>query len=169
MQRYGASREKVEALHRQVTGLAAEEGLDYHLERAHPVNSFDAHRLIHLAGHHHLQGEMKERLQRAYFTEGLVISDHDTLARLAVEVGLDGDETRRMLEGDAYAAAVRPTNGEHRRWGATGCPFLPSMNAMPCRAPSPLLPSWPHWNVPGWTRKRVQPRKVPLRLDVSGV
>jgi predicted DsbA family dithiol-disulfide isomerase len=123
-QRYGASREKVEALHRRVTALAAEEGLDYHFERAHPVNSFDAHRLIHLAAHHHLQGEMKERLQRAYFTEGLVISDQGTLAQLAAEVGLDADETRRMLESDAYAAAVRADERRAQALGCDGVPFF---------------------------------------------
>ena len=37
---------------------------------------------------------MKERLLRAYFTEGELVGDHDTLVRLGVEVGLDEDEVR---------------------------------------------------------------------------
>src|SRR5687768_1041530 len=43
MQRYGLSRPQAEARHAQVTALAAQEGLAYHFDRAHPVNSFDAH------------------------------------------------------------------------------------------------------------------------------
>jgi predicted DsbA family dithiol-disulfide isomerase len=43
-----------------ITSLAAAEGLGYHLERAQPGNTLDAHRLIHLAAEHGLQGEMKE-------------------------------------------------------------------------------------------------------------
>src|SRR5687767_3671532 len=52
--KYGMSDEKARELHDHVTELAAQEGLDYHFETAHPVNSFDAHRLIHLAAHHGL-------------------------------------------------------------------------------------------------------------------
>src|SRR5262249_49777222 len=105
-QRYGMSRTQAEASHARVTALAAQEGLDYHFERARPVNSFDAHRLLHLAAQHNLQGAMKERLQKAYFTEGAVVSDADTLVRLAVEVGLDSDEVGGMLDSDKYESAV---------------------------------------------------------------
>jgi predicted DsbA family dithiol-disulfide isomerase len=124
VQRYGMSREKAEITHARVTALAALEGLDYHLDRAHPVNSLDAHRLIHLAAQHHLQGEMKERLQKAYFTDGLVISDQDTLVQLAVEVGLDADETRQMLESNAHASAVRADERRAQVLGSNGVPFF---------------------------------------------
>jgi len=50
---------------------------------------------------------MKERLFRAYFTEAPRPVDHDTLVRLAVEVGLDPDEVRAALEGDSFAQGVR--------------------------------------------------------------
>ncbi len=89
----GISRQQADALHEHVTALAAQEGLEYHFERARVGNSFDAHRLLHFAAHHHLQSEMKERLQKAYFTDGLSFSDPHTLVQLAVEVGLDADET----------------------------------------------------------------------------
>ena len=124
MQRYGIGRAQAEQMNARVTALAAEEGLDFRIDRSHPVNSLDAHRLLHLAAHHHLQGEMKERLQRAYFTEGLVISDHETLVQLAVDVGLDAGETRRMLAGDAYAAEVRVDARRAQALGSNGVPFF---------------------------------------------
>jgi predicted DsbA family dithiol-disulfide isomerase len=67
---------------------------------------------------------MKERLQKAYFTDGLVYSDPDTLAQLAVEVGLDADETRQMLETDAYAAGVRADVQRAQMLGINGVPFF---------------------------------------------
>jgi len=124
MQRYRMSREKAESANAHVTELAALEGLEYHLDRAHPVNSLDAHRLLHLAAQNHLQSEMKERLQKAYFTDGLVISDHRTLVQLAEEVGLNGDETRRMLESDAYISAVRADEQRAQAMGSNGVPFF---------------------------------------------
>ncbi len=123
-QRYGISQTQAEAMNARVTALAAEEGLDFHMERTHPVNSLNAHRLLHLAAAHHVQGEMKERLQRAYFTEGLFISDHETLVRLAGEVGLDPEEARRMLAGDAYADAVRADIRRAQAMGCNGVPFF---------------------------------------------
>jgi predicted DsbA family dithiol-disulfide isomerase len=124
MQHYGITREKAENANERVIKLAAMEGLEYHLDLAHPVNSFDAHRLIHLAAKHNRQSEMKERLQKAYFTEGAVVSDPETLIRLAGEVGLDQDETRSMLEGDAFMAAVQKDESRARELGIDGVPFF---------------------------------------------
>jgi predicted DsbA family dithiol-disulfide isomerase len=124
MQRYSLNRQQAEARHAQVTALAAQEGLEYHFDRAHPVNSFDAHRLLQLAAHHHRQSEMKERLQKAYFTDGLVISDHDTLVQLAVEVGLDAAEVRQMLAGDAYTSDVQADVRRAAMFGIRGVPFF---------------------------------------------
>jgi len=120
----GIDYRQAEAMHAHVTALAAQEGLDYRFDRVRPGNSFDAHRLLHLAAHHDLQSEMKERLQKAYFTDGLVYSDPDTLAQLAVEVGLDADETRQMLETDAYAAGVRADVQRAQMLGINGVPFF---------------------------------------------
>ena len=57
-------------------------GSDYDLEQARIGSSFDAHRLVHLAGRHGLQDAMKERLFRARFIEGRLISDLETLVAL---------------------------------------------------------------------------------------
>lgn len=124
MKKYGIGGAQVEAMHQQVTDLAALEGLEYHLENTLMSNTLDAHRLIHFAAAHGLQSEMKERLQKAYFTEGWVVSDHDTLARLAGEVGLNAGEARQMLESDSYADAVRADIQEAQSLGISGVPFF---------------------------------------------
>ena len=46
---------------------------------------------------------MKERLLRAYFTEGELMGDHETLVRLGVQAGLEEDAIRETLAGDRYA------------------------------------------------------------------
>ena len=62
---------------------------------------------MHLAAAHGLQDAMKERLMRAYLTEGEPIGDPAALERLAVEVGLPDDEVRDLLAGDRFADEVR--------------------------------------------------------------
>jgi predicted DsbA family dithiol-disulfide isomerase len=119
--KYGMTVEQAEASHAQMTELAAQEGLEYHFERARGGNSFDAHRLIHLAAAHGKQGEAQERVMRAYFTEGVPIGDRDALIGLGEELGLDA---RAALESDAYADNVREDEALARRIGIQGVPFF---------------------------------------------
>jgi predicted DsbA family dithiol-disulfide isomerase len=123
-QKYRISRQQAEAMQAHVTELAAEVGLDYHLNEAQIANTFDSHRLIHLAATHGLQDAMKERLMRAYFTESQALGDVDTLVRLAQEVGLDPDEARRVLTSDDYRDAVNADIRKASRYGITGVPFF---------------------------------------------
>src|SRR4051812_37021949 len=68
--KYGVTVEEAQAMNARVTETAAAEGLEYHLDIARGGNTFDAHRLLHLAAAHGVQAEAKERLMEAYFSEG---------------------------------------------------------------------------------------------------
>jgi predicted DsbA family dithiol-disulfide isomerase len=122
--KYGMSVEQAERSNAQMTELAASEGLEYHLDRTRGGNSFDAHRLIHLAAANGRQDAMKERLMRAYFTEGEPVGDTETLVRLATEVGLDEHEARTALDGEAYADTVHADEELAARIGIRGVPFF---------------------------------------------
>ncbi|MGH3153339.1 MAG: DsbA family oxidoreductase [Streptosporangiaceae bacterium] len=108
----------------RVALLGAGEGLDLRFADSLAVNTFDAHRVLHLAAAAGRAGEVKERLLRAHFTEGADLSDPETLARLAGEAGVPPDRVRAMLAGDAYADAVRADIDEARALGANGVPFF---------------------------------------------
>lgn len=121
--KYGMSVEQAEQLDQQMTERAAAEGLDFNFGVMRGGNTFDAHRLLHLAKEHGLQVEMKERLMHATFTDGLPIADKPTLADLAAEVGVPAADARDALESDAYAIAVRHDEELAARYGITGVPF----------------------------------------------
>jgi predicted DsbA family dithiol-disulfide isomerase len=108
----------------RVTALAAQEGLAYDFDRARMVNTFDAHRLTHLAKTHGLGGQAHERLMHAHLVEGEPLNDPETLVRLGAEVGVPAAETRQMLAGDEYAGAVEEDARQARSFGATGVPFF---------------------------------------------
>ena len=120
--KYGMSVEQAEASHAQMTELAAQEGLEYHFEKARGGNSFDAHRLIHLAAAQGKQGEAQERVMRAYFTDGVPIGDREALIALGDELGLE--DARAALESDQYADAVRADEVLAQRIGIQGVPFF---------------------------------------------
>jgi predicted DsbA family dithiol-disulfide isomerase len=109
----------------QVAAIAKGEGLDFDNDRALSVNTFDTHRLLHLAHEEGVQDAAKERLLRAHFTEGADLSDPDTLVALMKEAGVSEDKTRAVLDNpDEYAKEVNSDIEEARALGATGVPFF---------------------------------------------
>jgi|GEM_PF-48405 len=122
--KYGMTIAQAEQASQQMTQHAAADGLEFRFDLIRGGNTFDAHRLLHLAKEHGLQPEMKERLLRATFTEGLSISDKPVLARLAVEAGLPAAQVQAVLDGDNYADAVRADEQQAARYGITGAPFF---------------------------------------------
>jgi predicted DsbA family dithiol-disulfide isomerase len=123
-EKYGTSLDEARAMQAKMTDTAARDGLDFRFDLARGGNTFDAHRLIHLAAAHGAQDAMKERLMRAYLSEGELISDHATLERLAVEVGLAADEVRDMLGGDRFASEVRDDERTAQQLGIRAVPFF---------------------------------------------
>jgi len=122
--KYGMSLERAQTLHAEMTERGAAEGLEYRFDLARGGNTFDAHRLIHLAATYGHQAAAQERLMRAYFTEGEAISDPDTLLRLVTELGVDADEVRDVLAGDRFAEDVREDEQLATRLGIQGVPFF---------------------------------------------
>jgi len=120
----GTSVEQATQMHDAMTAMGAAEGVPYDFTRVRTANTFDAHRVIRLALDHGLQLEMKERLMRAYFAEGALVSDHATLRGLAVEVGLPGESVDALLAGDDLAAAVREDEATASAIGIRGVPFF---------------------------------------------
>ena len=122
--KYGTTEAEAEKMLASMTGAAALEGLDFRFDRAVPANTFEAHQLVHLAAQHGRQDEMKERLLRAYFTEGAAVGDREVLVRLAAEVGLDVEEVRTALSSQRFASVVRDEQAEATALGIRGVPFF---------------------------------------------
>lgn len=122
--KYGRTAEEVASMQARIKQIGAEEGLDLRVEDTRRGNSFDAHRLLHLAKERGLQPELKERLMRAYFTESEPIGEPDLLQRVAVEAGLDADEVADVLASHRYAEAVRDDERLAQQIGINGVPFF---------------------------------------------
>jgi predicted DsbA family dithiol-disulfide isomerase len=122
--KYGLSVEQARAAQDRLTALAAAEGLQYRLDRTQPGNTFDAHRLIHLAGERGIQDRVKERLLAAYLCDGQPIGDPDVLLEVATSAGLGAVEVKELLDGDGYAGDVRADEMEAREREITGVPFF---------------------------------------------
>jgi len=120
----GWTLEQTKQISNQVTTMAAEEGLEYHLDKTIVANSINSHRLLHLAKSKSLGSEMKERLLKAYFTEGLNIDDEETLVKLGEEVGLKDSEVREVLDNSLFQDGIENDFRESREIGVQGVPFF---------------------------------------------
>lgn len=85
----------------KVTRAAAGDGLEFRMDIALRANTVNAHRALHWAletGGIEAQGALKERLLKAYFTDGLDVGSADVIARCADDTGLDGTVLRSWLD-----------------------------------------------------------------------
>jgi predicted DsbA family dithiol-disulfide isomerase len=117
--------ERAEQIIGHVTRTAAETGLDFHMDKALRANTLLAHRLIWLAAQSASpveQADVKERLLKAYFTDGLHIGNADVLADCAAEVGFDRDEIVDFLESERGVAEVMAELREGYDNGVTAVP-----------------------------------------------
>jgi len=124
MQKYGLSPAQAAEMDTRMTRTAAAEGLDFHLDGTLTGNTFDAHRLVHLAHAHGLQDQVIERLYRAYFSEQRSLFTQDSLVALATDAGLTRDEAAATLLDNRYAEAVNEDIEIARQLGVTGVPFF---------------------------------------------
>ena len=99
--------ERAEQIIGHVTAVAAQEGLDFHMEKALRANTLLAHRLLWLAEATGHQYALKERLLQAYFVDGLDVGDPDVLADCAAEVGMARDGALAFLRSDDGVDEVR--------------------------------------------------------------
>jgi predicted DsbA family dithiol-disulfide isomerase len=122
--KYGVSMAEAAAMNARVISVAKEVGLEYHLYNARPGNTFDAHRLLHLAAEREFGDRANELVMHAYFCESLPVGDRTALARLAPEFGILEAEALAMLESDAFADEVRSDEARAAKLGISGVPFF---------------------------------------------
>jgi len=120
----GIPLETAQQMQDQVTALAAAEGLTYRMDRVRHTKTLKAHELLHLAKAFGKQDEMKERLLKAYFTEGEHVGHVEDLADLAAEVGLEREAVVVALNAGTYAEAVADDIARARAYGINGVPFF---------------------------------------------
>ena len=107
-----------------ITSQAAALGLDFHFEKALTCNTYDAHRLAHLADASGRLPLLHELLFQGHFTRGADLSDRDTLLQLALEAGLEEQAVRECLESERYGDDVRLEQLQANNIGVRGVPFF---------------------------------------------
>ena len=112
-------------MERNIAAMAKEEGIEFNWQNANSGNTFNAHRIIHLAQSQGLGSEAKEAFFYSYMTQGLAIGERETLEDVAARIGLNPVEVDDVLDGNEYADIVRfDEEVAHDQLKVTGVPFF---------------------------------------------
>jgi predicted DsbA family dithiol-disulfide isomerase len=120
--KYGMSLAQAERMEDKVAAIAHGDGLPFTADRV-VANSFDVHRVLHLAGTVGVADELLGVLQRALFSGQANVYDHAVVTEAASQLGIPRSRVEEVLASDEYADAVRADEEEARRLGITGVPF----------------------------------------------
>lgn len=110
-------------LEARVAQAGREDGIEFRFDRIERTpNTFDAHRLIWLAGREGVQNETVENLFRAYFIDAEDVGGPGVLTRIGTESGLDPGSVKELLSGDLGASEVVADELQARSQGVSGVP-----------------------------------------------
>ena len=126
-------------MHAQTERQGAEVGVSFDFKRARRGNTFDAHRVLHMAHDHGCQPEVKERLLATYFSEGGAIGDRATLAAAASQAGLDHDQVAEMLAATATRRRCARTSARRPNSASMPCRFIDRRYGLAGAQPPELL------------------------------
>ncbi|MEV0647546.1 DsbA family oxidoreductase [Phytomonospora sp. NPDC050363] len=122
--KYGMSPAQAKNAEQGVADAAAGEGLDYTTDRVNG-NTFDQHRLLHLAKREGRQLEVLDAFYRANFAQAVPVNDVEGTVAAATKAGLDETRVREVLaDSNAFAEEVRADEREAAALGASGVPFF---------------------------------------------
>ncbi len=122
-QKYGRSLEEIDKMIEQMTDSANAVGLNFDLDNAIQFNTFDAHRVLHLAEEKGVGNQLKEALLKAYFIEAKDLGNKEVLKSEALKLGLSSDDIEKALTDDQYAYMVRQDIQEASNLQISGVPF----------------------------------------------
>lgn len=125
-EKYGLSREQLEANRARIAERGAAEGFRFGT-RSRVWNTFDAHRLLFWAGLEGAAGaqrSLKRALLKAYHGDDRNIGSRDVLVELAEAAGLPAERAREVLERGEFAEEVRQAE---RFWQEVGIHSVPAV------------------------------------------
>ncbi len=118
------STQRYQQITAHVTAVAHEEGLRFDFERQQVApNTRIAHRLLLLAKEKGCQPALKEAFMKAYFTDGIDMSNPENLKSICVQIGLAADRVHQVITSNWGEHEVILTEQLQHQRGVTGVPF----------------------------------------------
>ncbi len=119
----GSKAQTIQQVQPQLEAAALQAGIKFNFKDI-PLrpNTLSAHQVMHWASGQNCATGMAKRLFKAFFQDLLDIGNHDTLASLAREIGLDGNIVADLLERGADQQTVKDAIQNIRQRGIHSVP-----------------------------------------------
>ncbi|QEN03926.1 DsbA family oxidoreductase [Thiospirochaeta perfilievii] len=105
-EKYGIPYEQAVASNRNIVNVAKESGLNFNFNKIQPGNTALAHELHKYSETINKDLEMAEVIFKAYFEDGIDISDKVELIKLANKVGIKEEEVEDIFNNKKFSNAV---------------------------------------------------------------
>lgn len=111
--------------HDRLVNAGAQLGIPFAFDRiARQPNTLAAHALIERARAAGVQPAVKEALMKAFFVDGLDLTDEPTLIRVAAEAGMARGDAEACVADEELRRAVAEEEEQARAMGVHGVPFF---------------------------------------------
>ena len=126
--KYGTNAEQQRDIRQAICERGTQVGFEFNPDgRGRIWNTFDAHRLLYLAG---VEGDtsqqkaLKKALLAACHTRSEMMADHAVLEECALSSGLDAERVKTVLASDEYATQVRERQRFYASQGISSVPAI---------------------------------------------
>lgn len=122
--KYGITVEEAMEKMNGVNRMAKANHLVMNATDALSANTFDLHRLIHLAKAKDKEEEMIRAFYEAHFVHGANLNDRSEKLRVSMEVGLSKEDVLKVLDSEAYSEEVTRDKKRAKELSVTGVPYF---------------------------------------------
>ncbi len=119
------SDERTQQIYEHVTNVGRKAGIDFNFNQIpKAINTFALHKLLYVAGKEGIQNELEERFFKAMFSEGIDLSDTQSLQNIMAEFGWEAEKVNEILQNDEIGYWVKQEIGYYQNMGVSGVPFF---------------------------------------------
>jgi predicted DsbA family dithiol-disulfide isomerase len=118
------SAEQMQGMNEYLKQQGLEYGIDFQLDKSMVFNTFNAHRLLQWSKEFNKSSELKEAFMKAYFTDGIDLSNPDNLISAVGMVGLDTEKAKEIINSTSYSESVNDDIYQSKTINLRGVPHF---------------------------------------------
>ena len=118
------SAEQMQGMNEYLKQQGLEYGIDFQLDKSMVFNTFNAHRLLQWSKEFNKSSELKEAFMKAYFTDGIDLSNPDNLISAVGMVGLDTEKAKEIFNSTSYSESVNDDIYQSKTINLRGVPHF---------------------------------------------
>lgn len=124
LNKFGNS-DRIEQMLERLINVGENAGIDFNFDKMpKAINTIALHKLLHIAREEGTQNELKDKLLKAYFTDGIDLSDKEQIVAFMQDFDWNREKTEEVLANEEISYHVSQEIKHFQSLGITGVPFF---------------------------------------------